>query len=97
MSGEFGGDLVRRISYDRIAADRRFGLPHEVANEMQLEIVVSDQIGADDGVTTIAQHTGNGAAPCTRLPNPMRQTLDGEQRLDSDRRSLIEIEPAFRE
>ena len=91
MPGEFGSDLVGRISYDCVAANRHFGLQREVADEMQREIVVSDQIGADDGMAAIAQRVRNGTTPCTRFPNPMRQILDGEQLLDGDRRCLIKV------
>jgi hypothetical protein len=89
MSSEFGGDLVGWIGYDGVTANWRFGLLHEVADEMQLKVVITDQIGADDGMAAITQHVGDGTAPCAWLVNPVRHSLGGEQRFDGDRRSRV--------
>ena len=94
MAGEFGGDLVRRVGDDRAAAFWRQYRRQEIGDEIERESIIN-YIAGNDGVPAAAQHVDDGAAAGRRLPHRQRQGFDAQQRFDGERRSLVQIEPAF--
>ena len=94
VAGEFCSDLIRRVGNDRAAAFWRQYRRQEIGDEIERESVIN-YIAGNDGVTAAAQHIDDGTPAGRRLPHRQRQGFDAQQRFDGERRSLVQIEPAF--
>ena len=94
---EFLGQLERRVRDDALATVRRLAFEQEVAAIEVCRVAVVDEIAADHLVTSCAQHLDDVAGAARRLPQPMGQPLVPQQRLDRDRRRLVEVVAALAE
>ena len=68
VEGELVGDLVRRISDDRLAIGQHPGFGEEIADKIQVTVV--DQIARYHYVAMITQHPHDRTATGARLPYP---------------------------
>ena len=92
---ELLGQLERWVRDDALATVRRLALQQEVAAIEVSRVAVVDEIAADHLVTSGAQHLDDVAGAARRLPQPMGQPLVPQQRLDRDRRRLVQIVAAL--
>ena len=85
VPGKAIGVPIRRVRDGGAAVGRRLFDREEIGGEMQIEMIIANDIAANDSVTAIARHPGTGAAPGGGFPNRQRQGFGALQRLDHKR------------